>query len=190
VKGWWSGGFGYGLWIGVLVASGFSVVPVPSLLWKNEFELSGRSSPKVGLILASRTSMGFSHCYLMQLYLSWKWSWLIYHCVNMGLLNLRLTIFLFAFDITFNHFMLALSSVLNCLAIFIFTSNVTLSASFYSNIDAAFWLNRTKAGELHPHYFQRWVPCWKEKRITVVLLFLIYLNGNLFSVCYDWANGT
>ncbi|KAE8037298.1 hypothetical protein FH972_009899 [Carpinus fangiana] len=45
-QGWWSGGFGYGLWIGVLVASGFSVVPVPSLLWKNEFELSGRSSPK------------------------------------------------------------------------------------------------------------------------------------------------
>ncbi|CAM9002853.1 unnamed protein product [Rhodiola kirilowii] len=25
--GWWSGGFGYGLWIGVLVASGFSVIP-------------------------------------------------------------------------------------------------------------------------------------------------------------------
>ncbi|PIA60078.1 hypothetical protein AQUCO_00400751v1 [Aquilegia coerulea] len=39
--GWWSGGFGYGMWIGVLVASGFSVVPVPSLLWKNHFELSG-----------------------------------------------------------------------------------------------------------------------------------------------------
>ncbi|GLT54243.1 hypothetical protein SLA2020_274580 [Shorea laevis] len=45
-QGWWSGGFGYGLWIGVLVASGFSVVPVPSLLWKNEYELSGRSSTK------------------------------------------------------------------------------------------------------------------------------------------------
>ncbi|XP_059429593.1 Holliday junction resolvase MOC1, chloroplastic-like [Corylus avellana] len=45
-QGWWSGGFGYGLWIGVLVASGFSVVPVPSLLWKNKFELSGRSSTK------------------------------------------------------------------------------------------------------------------------------------------------
>ncbi|KAL8140164.1 hypothetical protein V2J09_006185 [Rumex salicifolius] len=39
--GWWSGGFGYGLWIGTLVASGFSVVPVPSSLWKNRFELSG-----------------------------------------------------------------------------------------------------------------------------------------------------
>ncbi|XP_062172201.1 Holliday junction resolvase MOC1, chloroplastic-like isoform X2 [Alnus glutinosa] len=45
-QGWWSGGFGYGLWIGVLVASGFSVVPVPSRSWKNEFELSGRSSSK------------------------------------------------------------------------------------------------------------------------------------------------
>ncbi|KAK3205412.1 hypothetical protein Dsin_019458 [Dipteronia sinensis] len=40
-QGWWSGGFGYGLWIGILVASGFSVVPVPSLTWKNEFEISG-----------------------------------------------------------------------------------------------------------------------------------------------------
>ncbi|KAF5751626.1 hypothetical protein HS088_TW02G00641 [Tripterygium wilfordii] len=45
-QGWWSGGFGYGLWIGILVASGFSVVPVPSLTWKNEFELTGPSSTK------------------------------------------------------------------------------------------------------------------------------------------------
>lgn len=45
-QGWWSGGFGYGLWIGILVASGFSVVPVPSLLWKNQFELCGSSSSK------------------------------------------------------------------------------------------------------------------------------------------------
>ncbi|CAK7349874.1 unnamed protein product [Dovyalis caffra] len=37
-QGWWSGGFGYGIW--VLVASGFSVVPVPSMTWKNEFELA------------------------------------------------------------------------------------------------------------------------------------------------------
>ncbi|KAL3530020.1 hypothetical protein ACH5RR_009342 [Cinchona calisaya] len=45
-QGWWSGGFGYGLWIGILVASGFSVVPVPSVVWKNEFKLSGSSSTK------------------------------------------------------------------------------------------------------------------------------------------------
>lgn len=45
-QGWWSGGFGYGLWIGILVASGFSVVPVPSSVWKNEFQLSGSSCPK------------------------------------------------------------------------------------------------------------------------------------------------
>uniref|UniRef100_A0A2N9FYH2 Uncharacterized protein n=1 Tax=Fagus sylvatica TaxID=28930 RepID=A0A2N9FYH2_FAGSY len=45
-QGWWSGGFGYGLWIGVLVASGFSVVPVPSLSWKREFELIGKTSTK------------------------------------------------------------------------------------------------------------------------------------------------
>ncbi|KAJ6895981.1 Holliday junction resolvase MOC1 [Populus alba x Populus x berolinensis] len=40
-QGWWSGGFGYGLWIGVLVASGFSVVPVPSMTWKSDLELAG-----------------------------------------------------------------------------------------------------------------------------------------------------
>ncbi|KAK4380324.1 hypothetical protein RND71_002186 [Anisodus tanguticus] len=36
--GWWSGGFGYGLWIGLLVASGFSVIPVPSSAWKSRAE--------------------------------------------------------------------------------------------------------------------------------------------------------
>ncbi|KAH8498792.1 hypothetical protein H0E87_017642 [Populus deltoides] len=40
-QGWWSGGFGYGLWIGMLVASGFSVVPVPSMTWKSDLELAG-----------------------------------------------------------------------------------------------------------------------------------------------------
>ncbi|XP_030458526.1 Holliday junction resolvase MOC1, chloroplastic-like [Syzygium oleosum] len=45
-QGWWSGGFGYGLWIGTLVSSGFSVVPVASSLWKNVFELSGSGSTK------------------------------------------------------------------------------------------------------------------------------------------------
>ncbi|THG15321.1 hypothetical protein TEA_004994 [Camellia sinensis var. sinensis] len=40
MSGWWGGGFGYGLWIGILVASGFSVVPVPSSVWKNELKLS------------------------------------------------------------------------------------------------------------------------------------------------------
>ncbi|XP_012065841.1 Holliday junction resolvase MOC1, chloroplastic isoform X1 [Jatropha curcas] len=45
-QGWWSGGFGYGLWIGTLVASGFSVVPVPSVTWKKKFELSGSGYTK------------------------------------------------------------------------------------------------------------------------------------------------
>ncbi|CAK9314245.1 unnamed protein product [Citrullus colocynthis] len=45
-QGWWSGGFGYGLWIGILVGLGFSVVPVPSLAWKNKFELSGKDTSK------------------------------------------------------------------------------------------------------------------------------------------------
>ncbi|CAN1250158.1 Holliday junction resolvase MOC1, chloroplastic [Linum perenne] len=45
-QGWWSGGFGYGLWIGILVASGYSVVPVPSLTWKNKFRLTGENATK------------------------------------------------------------------------------------------------------------------------------------------------
>ncbi|KAA0061758.1 hypothetical protein IC582_009916 [Cucumis melo] len=45
-QGWWGGGFGYGLWIGVLVGLGFSVVPVPPLAWKNKFELSGKDTSK------------------------------------------------------------------------------------------------------------------------------------------------
>ncbi|KAK2977539.1 hypothetical protein RJ640_018181 [Escallonia rubra] len=45
-QGWWSGGFNYGLWVGVLVASGFSVVPLSSLLWKNEYKLAGNGSSK------------------------------------------------------------------------------------------------------------------------------------------------
>jgi hypothetical protein len=51
LKGWWSGGFGYGLWIGILVSSGFTVVPVPSFTWKAKFELSGSKNSKVGLVL-------------------------------------------------------------------------------------------------------------------------------------------
>ncbi|XP_022153091.1 uncharacterized protein LOC111020674 isoform X2 [Momordica charantia] len=47
-QGWWSGGFGYGLWIGILVGLGFSVIPVPSLAWKNKFELSGKDTSKEG----------------------------------------------------------------------------------------------------------------------------------------------
>nr|XP_043637843.1 Holliday junction resolvase MOC1, chloroplastic [Erigeron canadensis] len=45
-QGWWSGGFNYGLWIGVLLASEVSVVPVPSARWKQEFKLSGNGKTK------------------------------------------------------------------------------------------------------------------------------------------------
>ncbi|XP_020700450.1 Holliday junction resolvase MOC1, chloroplastic [Dendrobium catenatum] len=45
-QGWWSGGFTYGLWIGILVASGFSVVPITSRLWKDQFQLCGSSYSK------------------------------------------------------------------------------------------------------------------------------------------------
>ncbi|KAL0389281.1 UNVERIFIED_CONTAM: Holliday junction resolvase MOC1, chloroplastic [Sesamum calycinum] len=58
-KGWWSGGFGYGLWIGILVASGYSVVPVPSLLWKMSLNSRG--------IAQARTTAGACH-YSISLY--------------------------------------------------------------------------------------------------------------------------
>lgn len=45
-QGWWCGGFGYGLWIGTLVASGFSVIPIPSMVWKKHFDLCGGNSQK------------------------------------------------------------------------------------------------------------------------------------------------
>lgn len=45
-QGCWCGGYGYGLWVGTLVASGFSVIPIPSRVWKKHFDLSGGSSQK------------------------------------------------------------------------------------------------------------------------------------------------
>ncbi|RWW75128.1 hypothetical protein BHE74_00016870 [Ensete ventricosum] len=50
IQGWWSGGFTYGLWIGILVASGFSVVPVASRVWKDHFDLYRSSSNKLPVI--------------------------------------------------------------------------------------------------------------------------------------------
>lgn len=45
-QGWWSGGFTYGLWLGVLVSSGFSVIPLSSRIWKDHFQLFRNSSTK------------------------------------------------------------------------------------------------------------------------------------------------
>ncbi|RID70426.1 hypothetical protein BRARA_C02448 [Brassica rapa] len=45
-QGWYSGGFGFGFWIGTLVTSGFSVVPVPSTVWKRHFQLAGGNCTK------------------------------------------------------------------------------------------------------------------------------------------------
>ncbi|KAJ0232478.1 Holliday junction resolvase MOC1 [Hirschfeldia incana] len=45
-QGWYSGGFGFGFWLGTLVTSGFSVVPVSSALWKRHFQLAGGNSTK------------------------------------------------------------------------------------------------------------------------------------------------
>ncbi|KAL0711600.1 hypothetical protein Bca4012_018578 [Brassica carinata] len=45
-QGWYSGGFGFGFWLGTLVTSGFSVVPVSSALWKRHFQLAGGNCTK------------------------------------------------------------------------------------------------------------------------------------------------
>ncbi|KAF8083890.1 hypothetical protein N665_0747s0003 [Sinapis alba] len=45
-QGWYSGGFGFGFWLGTLVTSGFSVVPVSSALWKRHFQLAGGNCRK------------------------------------------------------------------------------------------------------------------------------------------------
>ncbi|XP_020267994.1 uncharacterized protein LOC109843474 isoform X2 [Asparagus officinalis] len=63
-QGWWSGGFTYGLWIGILVSSGFSVVPVSSRLWKDQFQLSRSSSSKVSLVGFQAILWGLSCIYL------------------------------------------------------------------------------------------------------------------------------
>ncbi|RWW20451.1 hypothetical protein GW17_00015447 [Ensete ventricosum] len=64
IQGWWSGGFTYGLWIGILVASGFSVVPVASRVWKDHFDLYRSSSNKVSLahFLIKGMQEGISLC--------------------------------------------------------------------------------------------------------------------------------
>ena len=36
-QGWYSSGFGYGVWLGALSAAGFRVIPVPSVTWKRAF---------------------------------------------------------------------------------------------------------------------------------------------------------
>ena len=66
IKGWWGGGFGYGLWIGILVATGFSVIPVPSSVWKNEFKLSGIRSSKVRLLF-HYSILVVMHAYMLKL---------------------------------------------------------------------------------------------------------------------------
>ncbi|MCO5574208.1 hypothetical protein L7F22_027990 [Adiantum nelumboides] len=45
-QGWWGSGFGYGMWIGTLVASGISVVPVSSVAWKRAMGLLGKDVTK------------------------------------------------------------------------------------------------------------------------------------------------
>lgn len=52
-QGWWGTGFGFGVWIGILVASGFSVVPVPPQVWKRAMDLSLRTKDECRASAAS-----------------------------------------------------------------------------------------------------------------------------------------
>eukprot|EP00249_Psilotum_nudum_P009480 c21961_g1_i1 orf=393-1202(-) len=45
-QGWWGSGFGFGIWTGVLVASGLSVIPVPSSVWKRAMGFSKTTGDK------------------------------------------------------------------------------------------------------------------------------------------------
>lgn len=45
-QGWYSTGFGYGAWVGILVASGFRVVPVRAQAWKKAAGICGREYTK------------------------------------------------------------------------------------------------------------------------------------------------
>lgn len=46
-QGWYGTGFGYGVWVGVLMASGYKVVPVRAQAWKSAMGISGREYTKV-----------------------------------------------------------------------------------------------------------------------------------------------
>jgi hypothetical protein len=46
MQGWYSTGFGYGAWVGILVASGFRVVPVRAQAWKKASGICGREYTK------------------------------------------------------------------------------------------------------------------------------------------------
>jgi len=45
-QGWYGTGFGYGVWVGVLMASGYKVVPVRAQAWKSAMGISGREYTK------------------------------------------------------------------------------------------------------------------------------------------------
>ncbi|KAH9563685.1 hypothetical protein CY35_05G139000 [Sphagnum magellanicum] len=41
-QGWYSTGFGYGTWVGILMVSGFQVVPMWAQAWKTAAGICGR----------------------------------------------------------------------------------------------------------------------------------------------------
>lgn len=45
-QGWYGCGFGYGMWVGILMALGFRVVPVRAQAWKSAMGISGRQYTK------------------------------------------------------------------------------------------------------------------------------------------------
>lgn len=50
LQGWYGCGFGYGMWVGILMALGFKVVPVRAQVWKSAMGIAGKQYTKVCLI--------------------------------------------------------------------------------------------------------------------------------------------
>lgn len=45
-QGWYSSGYSYGIWVGILATLGFTIIPVPACRWKRALGLVGCESPK------------------------------------------------------------------------------------------------------------------------------------------------
>ncbi|XP_057758094.1 Holliday junction resolvase MOC1, chloroplastic-like isoform X2 [Arachis stenosperma] len=141
-QGWWSGGFGYGLWIGILVASGFSVVPVPSFTWKAKFELSGNRSTKNWYQIARKGECDITS----DLYLSMSRTCSAPPCVVLSTEKIE--------ENSKRFFKLSRGTVIE--------SSIGKSLDARTHLLHAMNCKEGKmmtAGELRLHYFHHWNPC-------------------------------
>lgn len=83
LQGWYGCGFGYGMWVGILMALGFKVVPVRAQAWKSAMGISGRLYTKV-CIPCQNSCIYVSHLNLMKLlearHLDVELGWHFYKC--------------------------------------------------------------------------------------------------------------